>query len=190
MALTPVMVAAIGGSLGVERLGVGGWLGIVTSVVGVYLVIRSSNGSEGSLWGDLLVLAATFCWSVYTVGGKPLLGRHGALKVTAYSMCIGSAFFIPFGIPAVVRLPFSQIPWAAWAGLIFSFVFALSIAYLGWYYAVSRVGPSRTAVYSNLTPVAALLTSWLALGERIAPLQLVGAAVILVGIYVVRRCQA
>ncbi len=139
------------------------------------------------MWGDLLTLAATLCWSIYTVSSKTLLQRHGPLKVTAYSMWIGSAFFVPFGIPSLLRLPFGQIPWPAWAGLIFSFVFALSVAYLAWYYAILRIGPTRTAVYSNLTPAATLLTSWLALGERILPTQIVGAVIIFLGVYLVRR---
>jgi len=186
MAMTPVMVAAIGALTGVEKSGLNSWLGIFTSVVGVYLVMSSSSATGGSLWGDLLMLSATLCWSIYTVASKDLLQRHGPLKVTTYSMLMGSAFFVPFGIPTVLRMPTEQIPWAAWVGLVYSFVFALTIAYLAWYYAVSRVGPTRTAVYSNLTPAAALLTSWLALGERILPTQLVGAAVIFLGIYLVR----
>ncbi len=189
MGMTPVMVAAIGAFTGVERSGLRSWIGIFTSVVGVYLVMSASKATGGNLQGDLLMLSATLCWYIYTVASKDLLQRHGPLKVTTYSMLIGSALFVPFGIPAVMRLPTDQIPWAAWAGLVYSFVFALSVAYLAWYFAVSRVGPTRTAVYSNLTPVVALLTSWLALGERILPTQLAGAAVIFMGIYLVRGAR-
>ncbi len=186
---TPVMVATIGASLRVERVSAISWVGILISVLGAYLVLGSSKTSDNNLVGDLLVLAATLCWSTYTVLSKSLLERHSPLKVTTYTMTVGTLLFVPFGIPSLYRLPWSEIPWTAWLGTIYSFAFALSAAYLFWYYAVSRVGPTRTAVYANLIPAVALLVSWLALGETMQPKQLAGAAVIFLGIYLVRRSR-
>ena len=99
----------------------------------------------------------------------------------------GDQFFLPFAYRDVLRLSYGQIPWTAWAGTAFSFLFAIVLAYSFWYFGVSRIGPTRTAVYANLTPAIALLVSWLALGERLGLLQLVGAGVIFLGIYIVRR---
>jgi drug/metabolite transporter (DMT)-like permease len=189
LGLTPVAVAVIGYVLRVERVSGGSWAGILISFVGVYLVLGSSNNSNESVFGDLLVLAATLCWSAYTVLSKSLIDRHGPLLVTAYTMTVGTVFFVPFGIPSLLRLPWSQIPWTAWLGTIYSFAIALAAAYLIWYYAVGRVGPTRTAVYVNLMPAMALLVSWLALGEHLESKQLAGAGVILLGIYLVRRSR-
>jgi drug/metabolite transporter (DMT)-like permease len=187
LGMTPVAVAAMGAAWGVERVGARIWAGILVTVVGAYLVIGSSEATGGSLRGDLLVLAATLCWSAYTVAGKSLLEKHSPIKITAFSFVIGTALFLPFAFRDVLQLSYGQVPWAAWAGTIFSFVFAIVLAYLFWYHGVSRVGPTRTAVYSNMTPVLALAVSWLTLGERLAPLQLVGAGTILLGIYLVRH---
>ncbi len=189
LGITPVAVAVIGYGLKVERVSGGSWLGILISLVGVYLVLGNSNNSNESVVGDLLVLAATLCWSTYTVLSKGLIDRHGPLTVTAYTMTVGTLLFVPFGIPSLLHLAWDQIPWTAWLGTIYSFAIALAAAYLLWYYAVSRVGPTRTAVYVNLMPAIALLVSWLALGEHLEPKQLAGAAVILLGIYLVRRSR-
>jgi drug/metabolite transporter (DMT)-like permease len=189
LGMTPVAVAAMGAAWGVERVGTRVWVGILVTVVGAYLVIDGSEATGGSLRGDLLVLAATLCWSAYTVAGKSLLEKHSPLKVTAYSFATGTVFYLPFAVRDVLQLSYGQVPWTAWAGTAFSFVFAIVLAYLFWYYGVSRVGPTRTAVYSNLTPAIALAVSWLTLGERLAPLQLAGAATIVLGIYLVRRNQ-
>jgi drug/metabolite transporter (DMT)-like permease len=62
----------------------------------------------------------------------------------------------------------------------------VGIAYLLWYRGVQRLGNSRTAVYSNLVPVAALLTAWLWLHEVPTGLQIGGATVILAGISMAR----
>ncbi len=186
LAMTPVAVAVMGTLIGWEKIGSGSWLGIFLSVLGVYFVMGSPSSGDG-LAGDLLVLLATLCWSAYTVAGKSLVDKHGAIKITAYSMVFGTACFLPFAIPSLTNLAPHQIPWAAWAGTAFSFVFAISAAYFFWFYGVSRVGPTRTAIYSNLTPVVALGTSYLALSENIVPEQIVGTAVILLGIHLVRR---
>jgi drug/metabolite transporter (DMT)-like permease len=189
LGMTPVAVAAIGAAWGVERVGARVWVGILVTVVGAYLVMGSSKATGGTLRGDLLVLAATLCWSAYTVAGKSLLERHSPIRITAYSLAIGTAFFLPFAIRPVLQMSYELVPWTAWAGTAFSFLFAISAAYLFWYYGVSRVGPTRTAVYSNLTPAIALFVSWLTLGERLGLLQLVGAIVIFLGIYLVRRTR-
>lgn len=184
---TPIAVALVGAATGVERTQARAWTGILTSLAGVYLLIGRSRSAGGSATGDALSLAATFCWAIYTVGSKELLERHGALKVTAYSMASGTLIFLPLGFPSLLRLRFGEVPLLAWLGVTYSFVFALAAAYFIWYHAVSRIGPTRTAVYSNLTPVAAMFVSWLALGEKVGPAQLAGAAVIFLGIYLVRR---
>jgi drug/metabolite transporter (DMT)-like permease len=49
------------------------------------------------------------------------------------------------------------------------------------------VGNTRTAVYSNLTPVVAILFAWAVMGSTLAPLQVVGASVVLAGLILTRR---
>lgn len=186
LAMTPVMVAAIGAASRIERVDTGAWVGIGLSVAGVYLVMGSASASRSTWAGDVLVLTATLCWSAYTVAAKPLLARHGPIRITAYSMAIGTVFYLPFAVPALLHTSYGTIPRTAWAATLFSFAFALVLAYVLWYHAVSRIGATRTAVFSNLTPAAALLVSWLALKEHIHPLQLAGAAVIFLGIHLVR----
>ncbi len=154
ISMTPVVVALLGHMTGQERPSSLTWAGVTASVLGVDLVMDPSSTNGGDTIGDLLILAAAVCWAFYTVGSKSLLGRLGPLRFSAYTMALGSLFYIPFGIPSLLRVQLEQVPWTAWLGTVYSFVFALSAAYFFWYYAVSRVGATRTAIYSNLTPVA------------------------------------
>jgi len=52
---------------------------------------------------------------------------------------------------------------------------------------VQRVGSARTAIYSNVTPVVAILVAWVALGDRLALLQWLGAVVVIGGLLLTRR---
>ena len=74
----------------------------------------------------------------------------------------------------------------AWAGLVYSFLFALVISYILWYRSVKKVGNLRTAVYSNLVPVFGTLFGVWLLGDRLTPGLGLGAACILLGIVLTR----
>jgi drug/metabolite transporter (DMT)-like permease len=94
------------------------------------------------------------------------------------------------GVPSLLSTDFSAVSTGAWFGVLFSGVFGIGVAYLLWYRGVQRLGNSRTAVYSNLVPVAALITAWIWLGEVPTGPQIAGAGVILVGLSVARLAQS
>ena len=187
LGLTPVFVALLSLFFSSDRPGAGAFLGIGVSLLGVYLVLHDSPTAGGSLLGDGLTLAATFCWSLHTVLSQPIVARYGALKTSAYTISIGSLAFLPLGLPELYRMTPASIPASAWWALGYSIIFSLVAAYCLWYFAVGRVGPTQTAIYSNLTPVAAMLVAYLALDEPVGKRKLVGAVVIFLGIYLVRR---
>jgi drug/metabolite transporter (DMT)-like permease len=60
------------------------------------------------------------------------------------------------------------------------------LAYLIWYRGVSRLGSTRTAFYSNLTPIVTLLTAWPLLREVPTPWQIGGAAGIFAALGLIR----
>lgn len=187
LGLTPVFVAILSASFAVERGSPRTWIGISISVLGVYLVLHDSARLGGSARGDWLTLAATLCWSTYTVAGQPVVARYGLFKTNAYTMALGTLLFLPFGLPALLAVNPGAVPWGAWWGAVYSFVFALVVAYCCWYFAVSRIGPTQTSIYSNLMPVAALAIAHFWVGEPIGALQVVGVLTIFFGIYLVRR---
>jgi drug/metabolite transporter (DMT)-like permease len=138
------------------------------------------------LRGDGLILLGTVFWAIGTVMAKPFLETMTPLKYAAITVALGALFYIPTTLKGMLAVPFASISWMAWLCLVLSGLFGLVIGYLIWYYSVKRVGNARTAVYNNLTPIfTALFAAWL-LGEKLSPLQAVGAAVILGGVYLTR----
>ena len=92
--------------------------------------------------------------------------------------------------PALLAQDWISISPGAWGGRVFSGALSRALAYILWYYGVRHLGSSRTAVYSNLVPVAALITAWIWLSAVPSPLQTAGAAVILLGLTVARLAQS
>jgi drug/metabolite transporter (DMT)-like permease len=159
------------------------WAGTLLSAAGIYIVIGGgASVSRPSIAGDLLMLTAVLCWSASTVGARPLLARHPPLVVTGYSMAIGTVLYLPFAWPALRTVAWRDLSVRVWWAIGLSATFALCVAYMIWYTALQRIGNTRTSVYSNMVPIAAMVVAWLWLGEHIGAAKLTGAAAVLLGV--------
>lgn len=189
LATMPIMVALLGALLGVERLTRNVLGGIVVAFSGIALVVvsRGVTLSWETLGGDVLILAAVFCWSVYTQGLRTLGDRLSSLRLTTLTMLTGTPGLVLVGGPELWEMDWSRISLVVWSALVYSAVFALVVAYLLWNRSVRAVGGSRTAVYTCVTPIIAALIAWPMLGERPTLLQAIGAALIIVGVLLARR---
>ncbi|MEK9500636.1 EamA family transporter [Gemmatimonadota bacterium DH-20] len=168
-------------------------LGVGATIVGMGLVVAGGAGAAfdaSRLSGDLLMLAASVAWAGYTVGSRPLVQRYGSLPVTGWTLWVGTIGVMAIGLPSLAREPVAEYSPAIWAVAGYAGVLSISVAYALWNRSVRRIGNSRTAVYSNLVPVVALIAAWVALGERPTLLQVLGAAVILGGLRLTRRRPA
>lgn len=183
---SPVVITLIAAAVGQERVGRRHWLGAALSLSGIFLLVGAGAAvSRTSLVGDALMTAGVFCWGSYVVASRPLLERYSPMAVSGYSMAIGTLLYLPLGLPELLRLDWSAVTAAAWGGLIYSAVFSLFLAYVVWYTSIKRVGNVRTAMYSNLIPIIALLTA-VVLGDRLSSRQVAGAAVTLAGVVLTR----
>ena len=190
LATVPMWIAILSLALGHERFS---WMilgGVSITMAGMSLVILGASTGMAlggvTLRGDLFMLAAAVVWALYTVLGRRAVRRNGALEMTAWTLWLGTPALVLMGLPSLLRTDFGALSAGAWLGIVYAGALAIGLAYFIWYRGVQRLGSSRTAAYSNLVPVAALLTAWLWIGETPRALQLLGAGVILAGIAVVR----
>lgn len=188
LALTPVMTAFLSMLQGDERPGVRTWGGVALTVLGVALVSGASFRVAGreAVIGNFILIGASAAWAAYTVGANPIVRRYGSVATTAWTMWTGTVGLVLVGAPAALRQDWGGVSAAAWGGLVFSGAFSIALAYLIWYRGVERIGSTRTAVFANLTPVVALFAAVLLLGEPLGVLPLVGVALTLGGVWVVR----
>ena len=133
-----------------------------------------------------MLIGAALVWAIYTVGAADLVRRYGSTQATAWTLWVGTVGLLLLGFPSLARQEWGLVSAEAWGGLLFSAVFAIGFAYLLWYQGVERIGNTRTAIFSNLTPAVALAFGALLLGERPSPAALIGAALTLGGVMLVR----
>jgi drug/metabolite transporter (DMT)-like permease len=165
-------------------------IGVGFTLAGMILVVLGGDQELAwgarSLLGDLLAAAAAFTWALYTVGSRRYVLRYGSVPVTAWTLWTGSFILVLLGVPALLDAPVRDLPTSVWGAIAFAGILALGVSYLLWYRGVGRLGSARTATYSNLIPIVALITAWITLGESPAVLQGVGAMIILAGVLLAR----
>jgi drug/metabolite transporter (DMT)-like permease len=190
LATAPVFTTLLSLIFRQERSSPTAVFGVGLSVLGIALVVLGGPAGvsfgAGTLRGDLAVLVAAAAWSVYTVGSVPLVHRYGVVPVTAATMWVGTAGLLIASLPALVGQDWAVVHTISWLAVLYSGAFAIATAYFLWYFCVRQIGSTRTAVYTNFTPVVALLVAWLTLREVPTALQAAGAGGIIVGSILVR----
>ena len=188
----PVWGMLLGFALGWERPRAAGVLGVGLCLIGVGAIVYGSLEFAGtSLVGDALILAAAVCWGSYTVLTLSFLRRYSALAVAAYAMTFGglAAFplaALPLAAHNLSSLDLFAIDGLTWAVAAYSALCSSAFGFAAWGWGVSHVGANRVLVYQYLVTLTGVSTGILLLGEDVGPGQLVGAAVILLGVYLAR----
>jgi drug/metabolite transporter (DMT)-like permease len=187
LAATPIVIMIASAALGHDRVSALHWLGAAVSMVGMYLVVGQAPALRSEeFMGDLMMFGAVCCWAAYTIGARQLMVRHSPVGVTGLSMVVGTAIYVPVLSQNIGRVQWSSVSTQTIVVLVYSALFALCVAYTIWYAAVRQIGSARTAVYSNVVPLVAMLTAIVFLGEPLNARKLAGAAAVLVGVALTR----
>lgn len=189
VAAAPAFIALVARVRGMERLKTLSLVGIALSIFGVALVIigsATSSAGQTTLLGSVLVFLAVICWTFYTIGLQPYTERIDVIQLSAATMVGGAIPLIFASTPALIATNWSTIGVGGWLALLYSSVISMGVAYFFWYRGLRVLGPTRTAVYSNLQPLVALLVAWAFLSETPTIFQGVGAATIVAGVFLTR----
>lgn len=151
---------------------------------------RLGAAVSSRLAGDLMLAAAGVCWALYTVIGKPLLGRVRPLDYTAATSLL---CFIAVAAWAGPRL--SPGAWRAagareWLALLYLTAGGSLLGALFWNLALRTAPASRLANFVFLQPlIGVALGAWL-LGEPLSRWTLYGAVLVLAGMWTAARAAA
>ncbi len=100
------------------------------------------------------------------------------------------AFLYALVTSFIVGTDFSQIPTftvQTWLSIIFLGALSSAFAYLLWYQALAVMPVAKLIVFQFLQPVAGMVISYFLIGERYTLWLLLGAAMIMSGIWLVNK---
>jgi len=182
----PLTTMLIGALFGVEALTWRKTFGVLIAVGGVFLALMLglSGAPEGAWRGELLMLAATLCMSLYNVWSRGFIARSDPLSFLTAGMGAAAACLL---IWALLIHGFDAVPafgMPQWLALAYIAVFGGAVAFVLWVAALSRTTPTKTAVTMTVNPVFASLVGALAIGEGIGLNLVAGLAAVAVGIWI------
>jgi drug/metabolite transporter (DMT)-like permease len=193
-ALSPVLLALSGRFWLKERLGIWQWLGVAVALAGlVHVVIKgqwSALGAVQFVVGDIWILACTLAWTLYALLLKKWQNNLSQLARLVLIIAGGVLILLPLAaLEAWSGLPLTQTTWNAQTLLIIvaAGLFPGAGAYLAFSTLQKHLGAARAGLTLYLGPLYAAVAGWVVLGEPIELYHLVGAAVILPGIYLASR---
>ena len=188
-ATTPVFVLVLSRFILKEKMTGAKILGVLLAFVGVAVIIfeRGLDFSSGYTYGNLMITLAVLAWALFTIQGKPMVLKYGAVKTTALSMTIGMILFLPIGIYESTRFDFSSIDLSHWVGVAYLGLGTSVFGYMLWYYALGKIETSKAAVFANGQPILATILAVIFLQYTITAIFLVGATVTLTGVVLTQR---
>ena len=194
IAATPVFTAVIAVMVGSDHLDRTRGVGVLMSFLGVALVIGAGVGIElsGSPIGFLLTLLAALCWATYTAIGARVLRRVSPLVLTTWATIGGTLVLAPIGIgqllsPDTVGVIGTGQALEVALAVAYSGLLAAALANVIVFDGVRLLGPTRITTIQALVPAMAVVLAYLFLDEPIRPVQVVGGAIIVLGVALTRR---
>jgi drug/metabolite transporter (DMT)-like permease len=170
-----------------ERLSLMNFIGIIVSFMGILLMILKKDLSlEYSLEGILLLLLAVFSGAYYTIQLKPLSSSYSPITIIINMNIIGAIYFLPFFLyyeysSFIKVVPNAELVTALAELIIFSSIMALVF----FVKVVERIGPSKTAAFTNFIPVVTVIAAWFLLPDEVITIKmLIGIFVVTVGVFV------
>ncbi len=190
MQLSPVFLLGLGLLVG-ERFS---WLnlaGVGIGLLGALLVVGAITPDGWHYeWrhnaGDLLVLAASLCWAIYSAFSKGITRQFGGYAATTWVMTLGA-----LELAAVWALAPGARIWprgpAAWGLVLYLALFPTGLAFFAWYEALRRIDLTLLSALQYLTPAFTILLAWGLLGERLRWTNLLGVGIVLAGLALIGR---
>ncbi|GAA2854381.1 EamA family transporter [Streptosporangium fragile] len=172
-ALQPLLVAALTRAVLRESVPVHRVLAGIAATVGVCLVVLRANAALDAVGvvAGLLGAASMAAGLVLTrLWGKP--DGVSDLTLTGWQLTAGGLLIAPMAL-ALEGMP-PALDGAAVGGYLWLGLVGTAIAYTLWFRGITRLPALQVSLLGALSPLTAALLGWLALGQSLGPLQLIG----------------
>ena len=142
----------------------------------------SSAQAAGSIAGNLMVLGAVCCESLYVILSRRLTQTLAAIDICAYTHLFGFLLMLPLGIAALAGFDYAAVPPGIWALMLWYGLSASIFSFWLWMKGIRHVHGSLAGVFSAVLPIAAAGYGIVFLGERPTVAHGIALACVIAGI--------
>ncbi len=188
--LYPTIVVLLGAILYKHKIGQREIFALAASYIGVGLVVGhdlsiAQSATAGTMLGAALVAASAIVYAAYLVASGRVIPRVGSTAFTAYTMLAASVasglhFASTSHAASIFHLP-APVYWLSLLMAVVATVLPAILLNAG----IHRLGSNKASLVSSVGPVSTIFLAYIFLGEQITFLQLVGTALVLLGVLVI-----
>ena len=169
-------------------------VGVFLAFAGV-IVITMGGASTASLSlfepvGVLLMVAAAFCWAVYSILGKKVLQGYSSAVATSCVFLLGTLYLIPFALVEGHTDLVLNSSWMTWLSIVYLAIPSSVIAYMLWNRAIREIDITKVLVAMYAIPIPTAILSYLFLGEKITYFLILGGALVIIGVYLTESSRS
>ena len=163
---------------------------LLLSYAGILFVVvdNVSVDSNNVIKGGLLVTGSALAFAFFLMGSGEMIKRIGSTRFTAYAMTVSCIVTIlhyvithEFVLPDFPKQVYSLALMLA----IISTVIPAFLMNAG----IRRVGASSASIMSSIGPISTLILAYFLLDETINGVQIIGTALVVMGVYLVGRSK-
>ncbi|NEX61373.1 DMT family transporter [Noviherbaspirillum galbum] len=163
-------------------------VGMVLALIGAVMLVGPNAGGvehANKLLGDGLGLASAVFYAAYQLVIKDARAEYSTARLMAWSTTVTGLVLLPLALMS----PGAFLPDTT-AGWLPLFALAL-VAQIGGQtviaYAFAHLPANLSSVSLLIQPLTAAVAAWLIFGEAIGPIQMLGGALLLLGIYLSKK---
>jgi drug/metabolite transporter (DMT)-like permease len=183
----PVMIIFFSWLFKIEKTNIYQISGVIFSLLGVVVIIAKAdleillnlNFNKGDLW----MVVAMFSWAIYSALLKKKKFELSQLSLLQTIISAGLIFLLPtylielaLGYKASIHLPFILT-------LTYVVVFPGLTSFIFWIKGISIIGSNRSGIFLHLMPIFSTVLAIIIFKEKFMTYHLVGAILIITGIY-------
>ncbi|KND60664.1 Permease of the drug/metabolite transporter (DMT) superfamily [Candidatus Burkholderia verschuerenii] len=141
---------------------------IALAIAGVLVinVAQSGDSDAGSFAGNLMMLGAVCCESLYVILSRRLTQTLPAIDICAYTHAIGFLLMLPLGATSLVGFDWTSVDIGTWSLVVWYGLSASIFSFWLWMKGIRHVDGSLAGVFCAVLPIAAALYGIAFLGER------------------------
>jgi drug/metabolite transporter (DMT)-like permease len=162
-------------------------VGLIVAAVGVLLVVDPSGTVDANrLIGDALFVGCAILFGSYFLVSRLAVARFSPISVSLYGATGAAIILIPFAVAEGGIGVLLTAGWEAWLAIGQLSVLATVAAFVLLNEGLRRLGVARSSAFALMIPVFGMLSAVVVLGERVAGTAVIGAVVVLAGIWLVQ----
>ena len=190
-AINPLLTALGAAIIFKERFTLVRFIGFVLCVTGGILIISKGNISsllnQGVDRGDLAFLGCALSWAIYTLIGRFVGSKLSSLTIITYASTLGMMVLFASTLNKGLLAAVSTLSLNAGVNLLFLSLLATVVGFVWFQDGVKQLGAAKAAVFIYFMPVSAVFWAWLILDEKITLILMIGASLVISGIYLVNK---